>query len=172
MKLRMILLNLNNDNLKILYEEYRKPIFLFILSMVKNNTLAEDLTEEVYIRIIKYHDTYKPIYNPKTWIFQIAKNVFYTYLNKQKEISMEDNILNLLCDSKYATNLDESFMIREYLSNLNEIDRNIILLHIFGGLKHYEIAKILGLTHSNVKAKYRAAIQKLQKELNNEKNRK
>ena len=38
MKLRMILLNLNNDNLKILYEEYRKPIFLFILSMVKNNT--------------------------------------------------------------------------------------------------------------------------------------
>lgn len=172
MKLRTILLNLNNDNLKILYEEFRKPIFLFILSMVKNSSLAEDLTEEVYIRIIKYHDTYKPIYNPKTWIFQIAKNVCYTYLNKQKEINIDDSILHPLCDSKYATNLDESFMIREYLSNLNEIDRNIILLHIFGGLKHYEIAKILGLTHSNVKAKYRKIIQKLQKELSNEKDRK
>lgn len=170
MKLRTILLNLNNDNLKILYEEYKNSIFLFILSMVKNHSIAEELTEEVYIRIIRYHDTYKPIYNPKTWIFQIAKNVSYTYLNSQKEIAMDDSILHPLCDSKYATNIDESFMIREYLSNLNEIDRNIILLHIFGGLKHYEIAKIVGLSHSNVKIRYRKAIQKLQKELNNEKN--
>lgn len=169
MKLRTILLNLNDDNLKILYEEYKNSIFLFILSMVKNSSIAEELTEEVYIRIIKYHYTYKPIYNPKTWIFQIAKNVSYTYLNNQKEIAMDDSILHPLCDSKYATNIDESFMIREYLSNLDEIDRNIILLHIFGGLKHYEIAKIVGLTHSNVKARYRKAIQKLQKELSNEK---
>ena len=48
MKLRMILLNLNNDNLKILYEEYRKPIFLFILSMVKNNTLELNDTVEQF----------------------------------------------------------------------------------------------------------------------------
>lgn len=172
MKLKTILLNLNNDNLKILYDEYRKPIFLFILSMVKNEVVAEDLTEEVYIRIIKYHSTYNPIYNPKTWIFQIAKNISYTYLKNSKEITLENNTLNIICDKKYATMMDESFIIREYLTNLSELDRNIILLHIFGGLKHYEIAKVLNLSHSNVKVKYRKIIEKLREELNNEKNRK
>lgn len=170
MKLRMILTNLNDDNLKILYEEYKEAIFLFILSIVKNKSIAEDLTQDTYIRIIKYHDSYNPLYNPKTWIFQIAKNVSYTYLDKQKEISIKDEILEPLLDSKNKIKLDESYMIREYLSNLNEIDRNIVLLHIFGGIKHYEIAKIVRLTHSNVKQRYRKIIKKLQKELSNEKN--
>lgn len=170
MKLRMILTNLNDDNLKILYEEYKEAIFLFILSIVKNKSIAEDLTQDTYIRIIKYHDSYNPLYNPKTWIFQIAKNVSYTYLDKQKEISIKDEILEPLLDSKNKIKLDESYMIREYLSNLNEIDRNIVLLHIFGGLKHYEIAKIVRLTHSNVKQRYRKIIKKLKKELSNEKN--
>lgn len=172
MKLRTILLNLNNNNLKILYEEYRKPIFLFILSIIKNEAIAEDLTEEVYIKIIKYHNTYKPIYNPRTWLFQIAKNTSYTYLKAKKDLPIDNNTLNVLCDQKYSTSLNESLIIREYLSNLNETDRNIILLHIFGGLKHYEIAKVLNLSHSNTKARYRKALEKLRKELSNERDRK
>ena len=140
--------------------------------MVKSDSTAEDLTEEVFMRIIKYHGTYNPVYDPKTWIFQITKNVSYTYLQSQKEIPYDNNLLYPLCDSKYATHLEESYMIREYLSHLSEIDRNIILLHIFGGLKHYEIAKVIGLSYSNVKVRYRKSIQRLQKELQSEKNRK
>lgn len=170
MKLRLLLTNLNEKNLKILYEEYKNSIFLFILSMVKNSDIAEDLTEEVYIRVIQYHDTYNPLYNPKTWLFQIAKNVSYTYLKKNKEIPLTTDLLNPLLDKKFASKLDESYMIREYLANLSDIDRNIILLHIFAGLKHNEIANLLNLSLSSVKVRYSKALQKLRKELTNEKN--
>lgn len=170
MRLRLLLTDLNDKNLYTLYEEYRKPIFLYILSIVKNSDLAEDLTQEVYIRIIEYHDTYQPIYNPKTWLFTIAKNVCYTYFQKKKEIPLNHEILLPLLDDKFATSLEESYLIRDYLSNLNEIDQKIIILHIFGGLKHYEIAKILNMTYSNVRVRYHKLLRQLEKEIQNEKN--
>ena len=98
MKLRMILKNLDDNNFKILYEEYKEAIFLFILSIVKNKSIAEELTQDTYIKIIKYHETYNSLYNPKTWIFQIAKNISYTYLKKQNEILIDNNLLNQLIE--------------------------------------------------------------------------
>lgn len=172
MKLRELLIHFNEENLKIIYNEYRKPIFLFIFSIVKNKETAEDLTEEVFIRIIKYHHTYKPIYNPKTWIFQIAKNISYTHLKNQKEVSISNEKLIPILDKEYATTLDQSWLIREYLSKLKERDRNIIILHIFGGLKHHEISKILNLKSGTIRFHYRKAINQLKKELTHEENRK
>lgn len=167
MRLRMLLVNLNDKNLKILYEQYKNAIYLFILSIVKNASVAEDLTQEVYIKIIKYYKSYNPMYNPKTWIFQIAKNTCYTYLKNEKEIPYD---VNILLDKNYATNIDESYLIRDYLSKLSDIDQKIILLHIYAGLKHSEIAKILDITTTNTKVRYHNALKKLEKELENEKN--
>ena len=167
MKLRMLLINLNDKNLRELYEQYKNAIYLFILSIVKNAPVAEDLTQEVYIKIIKYHKSYNPMYNPKTWIFQIAKNTCYTYLKNNNEIPYD---LNILLDKKYSTNIDESYLIRDYLSKISDIDQKIILLHIYAGLKHSEIAKLLNLTPNNTKVRYHNALKKLEKELKNEKN--
>lgn len=168
MKLRQILTNLNNENISKLYMEYRQPIFLFVLNITKNYSLSEDITEEIFIRIIKYHKTYNPIKNPKTWIFTITKNTINTYIKKYKEIPYEtetlENILN-----KYNKIKDEnSLIVEEYLSYLNEEERNIVILHIFGGLNCLEISKLLNMTHSQVRSKYSYALKKLRRKIDNE----
>lgn len=165
MNLKEILTNLNEENLKILYTTYKKPIFLFVLGIVKNYDLSEDITEEVFVRIIKYYKSYDCMHNPKTWIFTIAKNTAYTYLNKNKEISCDDDKLANIFNKYNNIKNDTSLLVEEYLSHLSETERSIVTLHIFGGLKHYEIAKLLNIKSSQVRAKYAYALKKLRRRI-------
>jgi len=169
MNLKEILINLNEQNLKILYEKYKQSIFLFILSIVKKYDISEDLTEETFIRIMKYHKSYNKLKNAKTWIFTIAKNTAYTYLSKNKELTIDDYQLQFIINNHNTIKTKDSLVIEEYLAYLTDLERNIVLLHIFGGLKHYEIAKILNLKNSQVRTKYSYALKKLKRRIENEK---
>ena len=165
MGLKEILTNLNEENLKELYITYKKPIFLFVLGIVKDYDLSEDITEEVFIKIIKYYKSYNRMYNPKTWIFTIAKNTAYTYLNKNREISIDNDKLDVIINKHNNIKNDTSIVVEEYLSQLTEIERNIVMLHVFAGLKHNEIAKILNIKSSQVRTKYAYALKKLKRRI-------
>ena len=168
MNLKDILLDLNEENIAKLYHTYKDTIFLFILNITKDYHMSEDITEEVFIRILKYHHTYDHLKNPKTWIFTIAKNTTYSYLKKNKEVSLESDKLEFLLNKHNSIHNDDSILIEEYLVNLNDIERNIIILHVFGGLTHLEISKILGIKYSLVRARYNYALKKLRKKLKGE----
>lgn len=169
MDLKEILINLDSENIKKLYETYRQPIFLFILGITKNYDVSEDITEEVFIRIIKYSNTYNIFKNPKTWIFSIAKNTTLTYIQKNKEIVYEKEKLEVLINKYNTVKNNDSLIVEEYLSHLNEDERNIVILHIFGGLNCLEIGKILNLKHSTVRSKYSYALKKLRGIINDKK---
>lgn len=163
MDLKDILVNLDNENLKKLYTNYKKPIFLFVLGIVKNYDLSEDITEEVFVRIMKYYKSYNKLKNPKTWIFTIAKNTAYTYLSKKEELLFENEKLEIIFNKYNTIKNDTSLIIEEYLSTLSDIERNIVILHIFGGLKHSEIAHILNMKSSQIRTKYSYALKKLKR---------
>ena len=165
MDLKELLTDLNESNLKELYITYKKSIFLFVLGIVKDYNLCEDITEEVFLRIIKYCKSYDKMQNPKTWIFTIAKNTAYTYLSKNKEVCFDDNQLEFIINKHNSIKNDTSIVVEEYLSHLTEIERNIVVLHIFGGLKHHEIAKILNIKSSQVRTKYAYALKKLKRRI-------
>lgn len=168
MNLKEILLDLNEENITKLYNNYKDTIFLFVLNITKNYHMSEDITEEVFMRVLKYHDTYDRLKNPKTWIFTIAKNTTYSYLKKNKEASLEDEKLEFLLNKHNTIKNEDSLLIEEYLVHLNDIERNIIILHVFGGLTHLEISKILDMKYSLVRARYNYALKKLRKKLKGE----
>lgn len=161
MNLKEALLNLNENSIKYLYVNYKKPIFLFVLGITNNYDLSEDITEETFFRIIKYNKSYNEIKNPKTWIFTIAKNTAYTYLKKNNDILFEDEKLEYILNKHNSVKNNDALVIEEYLSSLTKVERDIVILHVFGGLNHKDISKVLDLNHSQVRAKYTYALKKL-----------
>ncbi len=67
-----------------LYEKYHQDVFQFLFYMVKNREQAEDLVQEVYIRVIKSYSKFEGKSSEKTWIFSIARNVAIDSFRKQK----------------------------------------------------------------------------------------
>ncbi len=165
MNMRKLLLHLNQeDNLAKLYGMLKKPLFWFLFSIVKNYETADDLSEEVFLKLLKYYKTYNPLKNPKTWIYTIAKNTAYTYLKQNKDILTEETF-QIDLHQYNLVQTDDAIMVEEYLSYLDDLERYIVIMHLFGGLNHLEISKILNMTHSQVRSKYSYALKKLRKKV-------
>lgn len=164
MNLRQILLNLEKrDNLDLLYLNYKKQLLLFVLSIVKNYDIAEDVVEDVFLKIIKYHKSYNLLMNPKTWIYTICKNAAYTYLKNNNIVLYNNDDLYRELNKNNNIKNNDSLVVEEYLSYLDDLERNIVIMHIFGGLNHLEISKVLNMTHQQVRSKYSYSIKKLRK---------
>ena len=67
-----------------LYQKYHQDIFQFLFYMVRKRELAEDLVQEVYIKVLKSYHTFKGKSSEKTWLFSIARHVAIDYFRKQK----------------------------------------------------------------------------------------
>ena len=66
-----------SHTLGLLYERYKKRLFGFFYQMSKDASLSEDLVQNVFIRVMKYKHTYTEESNFLSWIFRIARNVYY-----------------------------------------------------------------------------------------------
>lgn len=106
-----------------LYDMYSKSLFSVINVLVKNREEAEDVLQEVFVKIWKNIDTYSESKGRfYTWILNIARNTSIDKLrsknfnNTQKNLS-SDNFVNLLDDSNKLTNRIDSIGIQEFVKN-------------------------------------------------------
>ena len=84
----------DEKSLEILIARYLKPIYSFVYKNVGNPSEAEDITQEVFIKIWKNIKKFDQNKNFKPWIFQIAKNTSIDFLRKKKSIPFSFNILS------------------------------------------------------------------------------
>jgi RNA polymerase sigma-70 factor (ECF subfamily) len=146
--------------LKVLFERHHIHVYNFLYKMCGDTMLSEDLTQEVFYKLIKYRTSYKGG-NFISWMFTIARNGLKTHFRKNKE--QHDDISNVA----YRLTLVEEENPSDYsdlqkaLSALPSSDRELIILHRFHGAKYQEIAEIVGSTPGAIKTKMSRAIQKL-----------
>jgi len=62
------------SDLRILFERHHPKLFAFFVRMTGNREMSEDLTQDVFVRILKYRQTFRPGGSFRTWIYQIARN--------------------------------------------------------------------------------------------------
>ncbi|HLO12301.1 MAG TPA: sigma-70 family RNA polymerase sigma factor, partial [Pseudoneobacillus sp.] len=67
-----------------LYQKYHHDVFQFLFYMVRNKEHAEDLVQEVYIRVFKSYNRFEGKSSEKTWLYSIARNVAIDFFRKQK----------------------------------------------------------------------------------------
>ncbi len=143
-----------------LYECARKQVYAFSLSILKNRCDAEDATHDAFIAIWRTAGSYKSVGKPMGWIIQIAKNLCYMRLREKKFISDQPTEETLFGESP-GLSPEESVILRMCIEELSDDERQIVFLHAAAGLKHREIAEILGLSLPAVLSRYNRTVKKL-----------
>jgi RNA polymerase sigma-70 factor (ECF subfamily) len=148
---------------------YERPVFSLVYRMVRDRSLAEDLSQEAFVRAFNAIGTYKPSYKFSNWILKIANNHAIDHLRRRKldTVSIHGSPHASTPDEASRTELavasgDES--PQEYLENkelgsqieraigrLREEYRSVILLRHVEGYAYDEIADIMGLPLGTVK---------------------
>ncbi|MEG1990090.1 MAG: RNA polymerase sigma factor [Clostridia bacterium] len=154
---------------EILYNITNKIIYAYILSIVKNSHLAEDIMQDTYISIRKNISKYSSMQKPMAWIFTIAKNHIYTHFRNEKEYLEYDdknlhNVINLSIENRSIENI----VLQTAMKKLNEEERIIVILNAVSGYKFREIAEYLQMSLGTVLSKYHRGIIKLKKSLKEE----
>ena len=173
-EVRLLLLMKTGDReaFRRLYELTAKGIYSYALSILKHPQDAEEVMQDTYLTAWNQVKRYESEGKPMAWLLTIARNLCYMRLRKQKEhpyISYED--LESEEPGELCSNIElapEKQMLLDALAVLGEDERNIVLLHDAGNMKHREIAEYLGLPLSTVLSKYRRALKRLQKLLEGE----
>ena len=151
-------------SLRLLYEETGAGVFSFALSMMKNREDAEDVMQETYLSIHKSAHLYCSVGRPMEWIMTITRNLCVSRLrlrSRTSELDTKDEPV----DYSSILNSEDRIVLAEGLKALKDEEQRIILLHAVAGLKHREIASVLGVPISTVTSKYRRALKKLRKHL-------
>ena len=148
------------DNLAFesLYLKTKRGVYAFLYSYLKNSHDTEDAMQTVYLKIKLNISSYKIGTNGRAWILQIAKNHALTLLkqNKRHEEYVETR------SNEYSFGGEITDIIERVLS---EDEKKILILHVLWGYKHREIAQELSCPTGTVTSKYKRAIEKLRKEL-------
>lgn len=154
-------------NFEEIYEMYFKDVYLFILAMSKDSHIAEEITQETFFKafqnIHKFHGTC----SVKTWLCQIGKNAYLTYLKKQKHLAgegAEDKAEARKSESAEAIYLkkDESLSLYKVLHCLDEPYKEVFTLRTLGDLSFKEIGEIFGRKEGWARVTYHRAKLKIQ----------
>lgn len=152
-----------------LYEKYHHDVYSFLFYMVKNREQAEDLVQEVYIRVLKSYDRFEGKSSEKTWLFSIARHVAIDSFRKQK--GWKQRILDSFDWNKqqvidYAPLPEEIALQNEQIQTMYRcldkctVDQRLVLvLRYIQSLSISETADSLGWTESKVKTTQHRALK-------------
>ena len=154
------------QQMSLLFDRYHKRIFNFLARMTMDREMAEDLTQNVFIRLIKYRTSYRHGLKFQSWIYQVARNVFSDHYQANKNKSSHfidvEKVSDTVADKNETMDQDErEELLHRSLGMLDEEQREVLVLTRFQQLKYEEVAVIMETTVANIKVKVHRAIAKL-----------
>ena len=139
-----------------LINKFKTRIFNYCLHIVTNYHIAEEITQEVFIKVyegIDLYDSQKA--SLSTWMFTIAHN---TCINSFRNTNKETSLNEIVIQTKNIS-VEDQIIIKDYLYKLNEViqslspkDKSLIIMKDYIGLKYSEISKIMNLPEGTVKS--------------------
>ncbi len=149
-----------------LYRDTGAAVYGFALSLLGNVHEAEDVQQDVFIRIWQTAGSYKAQGKPLAWIFTITRNLALMRLRDQKRtVSMTEEDWQSVFADRIQMDSEDRIILKSLIETLKQEEQNIVMLHAVAQLKHREIAQILELPLSTVLSKYNRAMKKLKKTL-------
>ncbi|NLZ49764.1 MAG: sigma-70 family RNA polymerase sigma factor [Clostridiales bacterium] len=151
-----------------IYNNYFKDVYLFIYGLSKDKDLAEDLTSETFVKVMKSIENFKGNCDIKVWIFQIAKNSYYSYIRKQKDLINLDSVRERRADfdiEKFMLSSEESMKVHKIVHKLSEPYKEVFSLRVFGELSFKQIGSLFGKTENWACVTFHRARSKIIKEM-------
>lgn len=151
-----------------IYAKYFKDVYRYILSLTKNEALAEELTQETFFKALKSIEKFDGKCKLYVWLCQIAKNTYFTYYKKEKRYNYKATINNKLLNNDLEEEIfskEKAFEIHKILHTLKEPYKEVFSLRLFGELPFSQIAQLFGKTESWARVTYYRAKLKIQEDL-------
>ena len=161
-----------NYGFNLLVREYQERIYWHIRKMVIDHEEANDLVQEVFIKVWKNLDKFREDAKLYTWIYKIATNECLTYLAKKKRrfflpIGDVENELAGKIDTNSNVSGDEiQLKLQKALLKLPDKQRLVFNMKYFDEMKYDEIAEITATSVGALKASYHHAVKKIEEILN------
>jgi RNA polymerase sigma factor (sigma-70 family) len=154
-----------------LYDEFMPKVYRYLGYQVNDVQVTEDLTSAVFEKALAGFEKYnrdKAAFS--TWIFTIARNTLIDYFrtSKAKQLVPLDDAVDIASSGpspqEQAEQMAEQACLRQCLSRLSEEDQEIVRLKFAAEFNNRQIAKILGLSESNVGVRLFRAVKKLRED--------
>jgi RNA polymerase sigma-70 factor (ECF subfamily) len=164
----------DHDAFRHIFDRWARPVVSFVYDMVGDRALAEDLTQETFVRAYKYLDALRDESKFSTWLFSIAKNVAREHLRsahgRSRKVDLDDETVLELRDERptpAGALLDKELngVVRHALGALDEDKRMVFTLKIFQQRSYEEIAEITGFSVPKVKTDLHRARTEMRKRM-------
>lgn len=158
--------------LEAIYKQFNRPLFNLVYRYTYNSQIAEDLLQDIFIKVFSH---IQDIRNEETfvgWIYRIAINTCYSYLRRQKsqlQRTIPLNEVEGIIEGKTNESGDEIMKksLDDAIRNLPDKMKSVFLLHDVQGFKHREIARMLGCSMGTSKSQLSKARVKIREHLKN-----
>lgn len=148
--------------LAVLFDRHHASLFRYAMKMTGNRTWSEDLVQEIFVRLLKYRETFRDGHPFPTWMFRIARNTYIDQTRKKKwEVHFEDPIEASVFPTDDLEQEQDLMLLRRALQKLPEQQREILILARFQQLSYEEISGLLGIGVGTVKTRIHRATKQL-----------
>jgi RNA polymerase sigma-70 factor (ECF subfamily) len=149
----------------ILLEKHRSPVIHFLYRMVQNQAIAEELAQEVFLRVYRSRESYEPTAKFTTWLFRIATHLALNSLRDGRNQRLEERLDDDSSDtpvrqvSDQRPSVEQTMVqqarldeVRRAVAMLPEKQRAAVLMHKYREMEYSQIAKVLNCSESAVKS--------------------
>lgn len=148
-----------------LFDRYNVPLYNFFLKLTMDTVISEDLTQNLFYRVIRYRETFNTGTGTfKSWVYQMARNLHADHCRQKQRMAL---VVQNAASYEDVADKQEGFKENDFeklklaLSGLGAIDRELIVLSRFEGLKYAEIAKMKSMSLASIKVQVHRALKQL-----------
>jgi RNA polymerase sigma factor (sigma-70 family) len=155
----------NIAEMSVLFERYNLRLFNFFLRLTMKRDISQDLTQNLFYRMIRYRNSYKNGNSVKSWMYQIARNLHADYYMEEKksgDIFVQTDTLPVNVTDENDRYPEEDYEKLEMaFTALGKEQRELIVLSRYQGLKYEEISVITSQSVPAIKVAMHRAIKQL-----------
>ncbi|KQU49964.1 RNA polymerase subunit sigma [Bosea sp. Leaf344] len=152
--------------MKVLFSRHQVRVYRFVLRLVRDETLAEDVISDVFLDLWRQAATFEARASVATWLLAIARNKAYSLLRKRRDAGLDDDFAESIEDEADDPEIllqkqDKGMAIRGCLDRLSREHREIVDLVYYHETSVEEAARIVGIPENTVKTRLFHARKKL-----------
>lgn len=162
-----------------LVKRHYEDIFSYCYRRTGNREDAEDLTQEVFLKLVKAIYKYRHTGKFRNFIFTVAVNCCNDFIRRQKtrpeknpdDAYLESAVSEEMSPSEHLAKQEDRFILYDRLSGIKEEQKEALVLYYFHGFKAREIAEITGVPLATAKSRIRQGLEHLKKEYEKDKDK-
>ncbi len=151
-----------------IYKKFYHIVYGYLFNLCKDKNIAEELSAETFFKAIQNYKKFDGKGKVSTWLCQIAKNEYFRFYNKNKNINSLETVGDITNTTQFEDLFEDKSMaikIHKHLHSMQEPYKEVFILRVFAELSFAEIAVVLDKTENWARVIYYRAKQKLLAEM-------